>query len=270
VSDASLGWIVKQLDLNNFNISRTRISLYGYEQLKTTMPKCPITWSELNRSVAESVLSLGGSVEIGERGKLESRAVKAANDLPKKLFQVRRVSLAGVKKPLDKLPELLSQLSFNEFDRLEKLDLSGITGLNYGFLAPIAGLEELSLTNAGLNDDSLSQLPKLPELKRLVLDGNEIRGQGLMALSGQPALVELSLGCPTLIDLTAEKLAELKQVKRLSLSGSSLGDEGIKHLEGLKNLESIDLRQTKVTAAGIDRLQKALPKCKIDWDGAKR
>jgi hypothetical protein len=27
------------------------------------------------------------------------------------------------------------------------------------------------------------------------------------------------------------------------------------------------LHGTKVTAAGIDRLRKALPKCKIEWDG---
>jgi Leucine-rich repeat (LRR) protein len=115
----------------------------------------------------------------------------------------------------------------------------------------------------------LSQLPKLPKLKRLVLDGNEIRGVGLAALSAQPALVELSLGCPTLTDLFANNLAKLKQVKRLSLAGSGLGDAGIQHLEGLTNLEALDLRKTKVTAAGIERLQKALPKCKIEWDGAK-
>jgi Leucine-rich repeat (LRR) protein len=270
VTDASLAWFGAQLNLNTLEISSTRIALHGYEQLEAALPKCNITWTEPNRGVAESVLALGGTVEIGTPGQAKSHPIQAAADLPRDYFQVRRVSLAGVNKPLDKLPELLSQLIFGEFDRLEKLNLTGIKGLNYAFLAPIAGLEELSLANAGLNDASLGQLPKLPALKRLVLDGNDIRGNGLAALSTQPALVDLSLGCPSLTDLWAKNLAELKQLKRLSLAGSGLGDKGIQHLESLTNPEALDLRKTKVTAAGIDRLQKALPKCKIDWDGAKQ
>ena len=37
----------------------------------------------------------------------------------------------------------------------------------------------------------------------------------------------------------------------------------------LKTLESINLKQTAVTAAGIEKLAAALPRCKIEWDGAK-
>jgi hypothetical protein len=32
-------------------------------------------------------------------------------------------------------------------------------------------------------------------------------------------------------------------------------------------LTALDLKGTKVTAAGIAKLQKALPKCKIEWNG---
>ena len=80
-------------------------------------------------------------------------------------------------------------------------------------------------------------------------------------------MIDLSLGCPTLGDLFAKNLAELKQVKRLSLAGSGLTDAGIKHLAGLPKLEWLDLRKTKASAAGVAELQKALPKCKIEWDG---
>ncbi len=80
-------------------------------------------------------------------------------------------------------------------------------------------------------------------------------------------MIDLSLGCPSLADLFAKNLAELKQLKRLSLAGSGLGDDGIKHLAGLPNLEWLDLRRTKASAAGVAELQKALPNCKIVWDG---
>ncbi|MBC7821720.1 MAG: leucine-rich repeat protein, partial [Planctomycetaceae bacterium] len=277
VSDAGLPDLAVLSSLQSLRLTGARVSRQGFEQIKAALPNgsppdrpdLGVIWSEPNRSVAESVLALGGTLDIGKPGQAETRAVKIAADLPADYFQVRRVSLVGVAKPLDKLPELwplLSALSSAKFDRLESIDLSGLTGLNYDFLIPIHGLQELSLANAGLNDTSLGQLPKLPALKRLVLDGNEIRGEGLAHLSGQPELIDLSLGCPSLVDLIAKNLAELKHVKRLSLAGSGLSDVGIKHLAGLKNLESLDLHRTKVTAAGITELKAALPKCQIQWD----
>ncbi len=56
-------------------------------------------------------------------------------------------------------------------------------------------------------------------------------------------------------------------LKRLSLAGSGLSDAGIKQLAALPNLEWLDLRRTKASAAGVSELQKALPNCQIVWDG---
>ena len=49
----------------------------------------------------------------------------------------------------------------------------------------------------------------------------------------------------------------------LLLSGTKVSDGGLEHLETLK---SLTLRKTKVTRAGVAKLQKALPDCKIVWD----
>lgn len=217
-------------------------------------------------NVAESVLALGGKIEIGTLGHAETRSITSVADLPRDYFQVRRVSLAGVTKPLGELPGKLARLRFAKFDLLENLDLTGLTSLDYTFLTSIHSLNELNLTSAGLNDDALAKLPKLAFLKRLVLDGNDIRGTGIAALNAQPELIDLSLGCPTLTDLTAKNLAELKKIKQLSLAGSGMDDNGIKHLTSITNLESLDLRRTKATAMGIAELQLALPNCKITSD----
>ncbi len=117
-----------------------------------------------------------------------------------------------------------------------------------------------------LVDDDLAKVPKSRELRRLVLDDKAIRGPGLGHLQNQPELIDLSLHCPTITDLLAKNLAELKRLKRLSLVGASLSDAGIRHLEGLTNLTALDLRKTKASAAGIDRLRQALPTCRIEWD----
>jgi Leucine-rich repeat (LRR) protein len=65
----------------------------------------------------------------------------------------------------------------------------------------------------------------------------------------------LHLGCPTLTDLFFHPVSDLKKLERLSLTGSSISDEGLKHLHGLANLQELDLRQTRVTAAGKAALQ---------------
>ena len=44
-------------------------------------------------------------------------------------------------------------------------------------------------------------------------------------------------------------------------------DAGLARVEHLKNLTLVTLLGTKVTAAKIDELQRAWPRCKIEWDG---
>ena len=86
----------------------------------------------------------------------------------------------------------------------------------------IHGLKELNLADAGLNDASLKKLPNLSTRNRLVLDGNDIRGQGQSRLSG------------------------------------------------LAQLESLELRRTKVTATSIAEPKATLRNCLITWDDTEK
>ena len=53
----------------------------------------------------------------------------------------------------------------------------------------------------------------------------------------------------------------------LFLVRTKIGDAGLKHLAGMTNLEHLGLAGTQVTAEGVADLQKALPNCKISWNG---
>ena len=58
--------------------------------------------------------------------------------------------------------------------------------------------------------------------------------------------------------------------ERLKIEDYLLVDRiGQGRLAGVQHLTALDLRKTKVTAKGIDELKKALPKCKIEWDGVE-
>ena len=81
-------------------------------------------------------------------------------------------------------------------------------------------------------------------------------------------------GCPitctplALIDDAG--LAHLKSCKNLTwlhLAGTQVSDVGLALFKERKSLTHVTLQKTKVTAALIDELRKALPQCKIEWDG---
>jgi hypothetical protein len=46
-----------------------------------------------------------------------------------------------------------------------------------------------------------------------------------------------------------------------------LTDTGLSELKALSRLTYINLRGNKVTAAGVADFQKALPECRVEWDG---
>jgi hypothetical protein len=53
----------------------------------------------------------------------------------------------------------------------------------------------------------------------------------------------------------------------LNLAGTQATDVGAALFQGCTNLATFNLQRTKVTAKKIAELKKALPKCKIIWDG---
>jgi len=272
VSDLSLPWIGAQRGGGHMDFPDTRISRQGYEQLKAAYPEggAQLTWSERNHDVAQAVLKLGGQVWIAGRDEDEPKLVKHADELIRDYFQVRRVSLAGIKQPLGNLPELLSRLNDPDWDRLEVLELTGQAIPDLNFLQGVKSLTELRLTDARLNDASLGRLPALPKLKKLVLDGNDVRAGGVRHLANtQPQLEELSLARTSFDTPAALQLPELKELRVLNLAGTALTDRGLKEIAKLAKLQTLDLGGTKVSAAGIAELQKALPECKIAWEEKK-
>ncbi len=76
-----------------------------------------MSWSEPNRIAAEAVLVAGGTVHIRLKGQQDDQPIKAVAELPSEDYQLTRVSLAGVQKPLDDAWLRLMALSDPKFDR---------------------------------------------------------------------------------------------------------------------------------------------------------
>jgi Leucine-rich repeat (LRR) protein len=136
------------------------------------------------------------------------------------------------------------------------------------------GLQELKITDAGL--ERLKALTKLQKLD--LTHCNQVRN--LKPLQGLP-LVTLNLfgcrmvldfsplaGAPlTDLDLGGTQVADLSPLRGMKLAKLNLSQTPVADLSPVgscKDLKSLRLQGTKITAAEIAALQKALPDCKIE------
>lgn len=83
-------------------------------------------------------------------------------------------------------------------------------------------------------------------------------------LAGFPVIHTLNLADTAITDVGIAEVTKLKAIENLNL-GNAIGvtDAAIVHLQELKALREINLAGTRVTAAGILRLRKALPGLRI-------
>jgi formylglycine-generating enzyme required for sulfatase activity len=98
--------------------------------------------------------------------------------------------------------------------------------------------------------------------------------QSIKAVSGLPkppfAVTEIAVNDSNTGDSTFMVFRGLNQLRKVSLVGTNVGNQTLTTLERCSSLRSLDIRKTKVTAAGVAKLQQALPNCVIEWDGAAK
>ena len=75
-------------------------------------------------------------------------------------------------------------------------------------------------------------------------------------------LTALNLRLNRLTQLPSQ-ISKLRKLTYLDLENNDITDADLEFLKSLKNLETLHIRQTKVTKQGVAALQKVLPKCYI-------
>ena len=133
-------------------------------------------------------------------------------------------------------------------------------------LATLVKLEDLSLTDGDIGDESLRLLQPFPKLEMLSLEGTRISDEGLKSLVEIPRLRELSLRNTQITDAGMPHLGKLSRLVSLSLSGTKITDTGLAELKGAKRLRKLYLWDCgHVTARGVAELQAGEPNLVIEW-----
>lgn len=99
--------------------------------------------------------------------------------------------------------------------------------------------------NPQLKDESCRKL--LDKLNRFRIANLEFHTTGLS-----------NAICPT--------LADFENANLLNLAGTLISDQGIQHFSKLRKLTGLTVTGTRVTAAGVTKLKRAIPKCIVLWD----
>jgi len=185
---------------------------------------------------------------------------------------------------------------FREDDLDALVPLPGLWLLNFGNM-PVGDeiikrlpkfnhVTQLLLNNCGVTDDGLRPLQTLP-LNRLYLRTPHLTDRACIILAEMPRLEDL-----TIIDsggFTGATLDKLPPdlLRRLQIGGTGLREESLRFLSRFSKLEtlwlhetgftdtalehlsalsitSLQLRGTRITNTGLDRLRVALPNCQIE------
>jgi len=251
VTDSDLGDLARLPSLSRLDLSLTRITDHGLQQLKNA-PHI----TDLSLRYAELITDAG------------LVAVKGWKHL-------QRLNLRGTKVTDSTLQHLSGAAS------LEALDIGfvQVTDVGLDALTSLPNLKELAIGGNKLTDVGLQPLRQMPGLIDLDLSGAQRTDSGLWSISlTEPGLDTVA----TLKNLRhlrlngtgvgargLEKLTSLVHLERLDLQGCTrIGDDAAPVLAAFPALRLVDLTGTAVTEKGIAALRRARPECKFFASGS--
>ena len=148
----------------------------------------------------------------------------------------------------------------------------GLKSVQIGFLganalkglAGVISLEELTC-QYGASDEALAQIKGLTNLRQLELSGClSLTDAGLVYLKDMKNLQSLEMTGDRQINGSGlVHLKGLTKLKKVYLTETAVTDDSLAALEELPALESLCVRNTKVTKEGVAAFQKAKPKVQV-------
>jgi len=191
------------------------------------------------------------------------------------------------------------------WNRIARLNLRG-TKVTDNTLALIAGKDSIHTLDIGygeVTDSGLQHLVKLKGLRNLGFGGNKLTEVGLEVLRSLPRLTRLDIAGKqrtdsglwfvSITDLGVDPILSLTELRELNLAGTPISSKGLQRLIALQKLEKLNLFQAKrvnddaaahlaampalkwvdvkdsaMTAKGVDALRKARPGLSISGDPA--
>jgi hypothetical protein len=138
----------------------------------------------------------------------------------------------------------------------------GITDRGAATLAEVKSLSGVNLFGTSVTEKGWRELAKLPKLA--VVTPNHPHSEELMRiLASVPTLTHISHWND---GVHLELFKDHPSLDSLSLAVTKVGDDRIPIVVTLKKLTHLNIKGSKITRAGFEKLKAALPKCQIVSD----
>ncbi|HEX3655675.1 MAG TPA: SUMF1/EgtB/PvdO family nonheme iron enzyme, partial [Pirellulales bacterium] len=216
--------------------------------------KRPLAFSqaEVERSVANWVLSLGGKVKVTSPAELTPTSdppeITSADQLPAEPFVVFGIDLSEKKSVTDSDLARTAGLA-----NLVELKLHGTATGDAGmaYIGQIPRLKLLYLHNTKVTDAGLSELDQLTNLTHLFLTGTRTTDAGFVHLRQLTAMRHLGLQNTGLTDAGMKNLAAMPHLRWLAISRTTITDLALKELTRNLEITDVELVRTKISDAGL-------------------
>lgn len=123
---------------------------------------------------------------------------------------------------------------------------------------------EIDLSFKPVTDAELKELAGLSQLTSLNLSYTQVSDAGIKELVPLKSLTTLSLRGTKVTGIGFRALAPLKSLTSIDLRATHVSDPGLREIGAIKSLTSLDLIAIMGTVEGVNSLQRALPRCKIE------
>ena len=167
-----------------------------------------------------------------------------------------------------------------------------MTAEQFDLLCRLKSLRSFECGGTGLRDSHISKMKDLRNMYHLGIWGTQVTDESCQTISEYfPNLAFLNLGwTKALTTRGVTHLLENRELNRLTASSSNLNDEGLaviaasenirqiiadgcrisdiglEAIHSRSNLTKLDIRNTRVTADGVQKLRAALPNCTVVSD----
>lgn len=270
IDDADLKPIAAMAALRSLDLSHTRITDIGFQQLKNVA-----SVEDVNLYYAE---------QIGD----------GALVVMKNWKKLKRLNLRGTKVTDLGVAQLVAHPSLEAIDvgyslftdngfepmtaipNLKEIAVGGNkltdVGVNMLRLLPALTAVDLSgaqrtdsgLWSATITDRGLDTLGQLKNLRKLNLRASKITDAGMGKLAGLATLVEADFGQTNLSAAGLQPLAGLRKLENLVLyKCSRVNDDAVDVLSEMKSLKWLDVEGTAISEVGAAKLQAALPALRL-------
>jgi Leucine-rich repeat (LRR) protein len=142
-----------------------------------------------------------------------------------------------------------------------------VTDVGLAHLKDCKRLTHLDLRSTRVTDAGLAYFKDCKDLTGLHLAETSTTDAGLVLFKDCKNLTAVDLARTSITDAGLAIFQDSMNLTNLQLDGTKVSDAGLAHVEHCKNLEILAVRNTKVSPSKIETLRKALPQCKILWDG---